>query len=258
MKKLLGMLAVGLGLTAAASATVLSIDNRNLGGAYTDISTTGTAIIGVTDDSEHNITSTIGNMALPAGLLAIGNNGVVVAGVAVPTTIGFTNNTIVADRSTPAGIPASGGTGTLVPLWDDHFPRTGFGNATIYWQETNDGRLIIQWEQEDHFAAPGTGTITFQLQVMRVTGSGENQILAQYWYPDAFYAAGATQNFAGSATIGLLNRTPGTDPNVLWSFNVMQPEDPAGSGGMHHLNIVPEPTSLMLLGLGALGLIRRR
>lgn len=236
---LFGTLAL-LGMVASTHADVLSIVTDRPG-TFTDISGSGT-FIDSTDDSEHNIVTTVGNTAFPAGNVRIGNNGVALAGVTTGE-IGFTNADILAVGN-PSGIPTNGG--GLLPLWDDHIP-TAEADSGIYWQEIGN-TLIIQWNKEDHFSAPGTGTITFQLQVFG--GATGTATRAQYIYSDLFYSDGATVNNAGSATIGYVT---GTLPhnNVATSFNTVI--DPSTV-----YSLIPEPASLLLLSVGALGLLRRR
>jgi hypothetical protein len=245
MKKLASALAVH------ASAVPLSIVN-NIPGPYTSIvgQVGTTAIAGVLDDSEHNIASAVGNIAMPAGTWRIGNNGVVI--VAAAGEIGFTNAAIPA-AGNPAGIPAHGG--ALLPLWDDHIPTSGQGGNTIH-HRTDPDVTTIEWFNEDHFSATGTGTITFQLKVF-ADGAGPGGALAQFIYPDSIYAAGAAQNFAGSATIGYLTDALPHN-NVQWSFNAVQPADPGNPDGMITLSLIPEPASLVLLVLGGLFVGRRR
>jgi PEP-CTERM motif len=255
MKKYLA-LGSALALAAAASADVLSIVNT-IPGAYSSIAGLPgtTAILGASDDSEHNVSSTVGNIAMPAGNWRIGNNGVVVSN-SIAGEIGFTNSAITAGSlltqvGSAGNAPA---VSALLPLWDDHFPSTAQGANNSIHIRTDPGVTTIEWLNEDHFSAPGTGTITFQLKVY-AGGAGPGGALAQYIYPDGFYSAGAAQNFAGSATIGYLTGTAGHN-NVQWSSDVMQPANPDNS--MTTLSLVPEPASMALLALGALAAFRRR
>ncbi|MBC7833688.1 MAG: PEP-CTERM sorting domain-containing protein [Phycisphaerales bacterium] len=241
MKKVLLAL-VGVAAAASAANAQYSIVN-NLPGSFVDISAFGT-FIDSTDDSEHAIITTIGNQAFPAGNVLLGNNGAAVAGLAAGQ-IGFTNATIGV-TGVPAGMPA-GGTGYMLPLWDDHIPTTA-ATSGIYYMEIGPV-LIVQWNQEDHFGAPGTGTATFQLQVFSV-----GDVLAQYVYADTFYSDGAAVNNGGSATIGYVaNPGNAAQNNVLHSFNTQSIAD----GSVLSL-IVPAPASAALLGLGGLVAIRRR
>jgi MYXO-CTERM domain-containing protein len=248
--KIAAILAVA-GLAGIASAQVSIVNN--IPGSYTSIvgQSGTTAITSVSDDSEHNIVSTVGNSIFAAGNLRIGNNGVVLSGSSTGE-IGFTNAAITG-TSLPGLVGSAGtsATAALLPLWDDHFPSSGQSGNTIFWRE-DAGVLTIEWLNEDHFSAPGTGTITFQLKVF-APGAGPGGALAQYIYPDAFYTSGAAVNFAGSATIGYIGT--GTNNNAQWSFNTAQPDV---QGGMTTLSVVPAPGAVALLGLGGLIAGRRR
>lgn len=231
---------VGLAMATTGANAQLSIVN-NLPGTFMDISGTGT-FIDSTDDSEHTITSTVGNNAFPAGMVRIGNNGAVASMVSTGD-ISFVNNAIPAVGH-PSGVPATAWD-IMYPFWDDLIPTTA-ANSGIYHQEM-DGNLIIQWNEQDHFGAPGTGTVTFQLKIF-----GSGPVLAQFIYQDAEFAAGALQNNGGSATIGFSTLASTGNNNVQWSFNTMS----ISSGTV--LSLVPAPGSAALLGLGGLLAARRR
>ncbi|MEZ5014075.1 MAG: MopE-related protein [Chitinophagales bacterium] len=171
--------------------------------SFVDISGTGTAVSGtVTDDSEHDV-------ALPFAFtfngvsytnMRVGNNGAVLFG-SPGGDINYTN------RALPAPIGANntdgltGGLGTLgnigiCPWWDDLTPSTGIPAGSIKTQ-TIGSKFIIQWTNEDHFDAAGTGTVTFQVQLEQTT----NKI--HFVYSDVNFSGTAAEDQGGSATIGL-------------------------------------------------------
>ena len=114
-------------------------------------------------------------------------------------------------------------------------------NGNIYWEEVG-GTLVIQWERAGFFAS--TDTATYQMQIH--SGSGP---LAQFLYADV---SSVRADNGGSATTGYQNGT-GTGNDVQWSFNTA---GAVGNGTV--LSLIPEPSTLVLLGLGGLTLIRRR
>src|SRR5687768_6167133 len=148
------LVAGGMMLSGAALAQLQIVSN--LGGAFTDISGSGTAL-NPTDDSEHNIVTTVGNLIFAAGNVRIGNNGGMGFGITTGD-LGFSN----------VAIPANGGASgvftnatpanpqTLLPYWDDLFPGA---TGNIYWQEAA-GTLTVQWNSEEHFLGGGS-TATF-------------------------------------------------------------------------------------------------
>src|SRR5262245_25342 len=89
------VLAAAAGLAVSAARAQFTIVN-NQPGTFVDISGTGTAAVGVGDDTLHQFTTTVGNLIFPAGTITACSNGWVCAGVA--SSAPFTN----------AGIPASG------------------------------------------------------------------------------------------------------------------------------------------------------
>ncbi len=118
-------------------------------GQFIDISMTGTAL-GLTDDGEATITTTVGNAAFPAGSVTVANNGGIIAAAGEDLA---TMNTILPNSAWPTA---------LLPLWDDIDADTG----DVYWQETQvDGTdtLIVQWNDRPRFS--NIGSATFQVQV---------------------------------------------------------------------------------------------
>ena len=144
------LVAGGVLLSGAALAQLQIVSN--LGGTFTDISGSGTAL-NPTDDSEHNIVTTVGNKIFAAGDVRIGNNGGMGFGV-TNGDLGFTNAALpgtggvsgVFSNATPANPQA------LLPYWDDLLPGA---TGNIYWQEMA-GTLIVQWNSEEHFSGGGS------------------------------------------------------------------------------------------------------
>lgn len=227
-KLIVGALAFVIAITGAASAQLTIVDN--VPGAWIDISGSGTPL-GLADDGEADIPTTVGNAVFAAGTARVGNNGAVrFAGPG--TQLGFTNAAI------PSASLFSLDSQVLAPFWDDIDSDTG----DVYWEEIG-GTLIVQWNDRPFF--PNTPDhITMQLQV-HSAGSA----FAQFLYEDV---EGLRPNGGESATIGYQDGGAGFD-DVTWSFNT------AGSvSNGTVLSLVPEPGTLALLGLGALALIRRR
>ncbi len=246
--KIAAILAVA-GLAGIASAQISIVNN--LPGTFTNIANApGATFIDSTDDSGHNIVTTIGNVAFPAGNVRISNNGNAHAfGAAAPLGgTGFTNAAIPLPGPGHASAFNTAAVGVMMAWWDDIIP-TPAADSGIWWQQTSD-TLIIQWHDQDSFGAAGTGTVRFQLKVFN-TGSGA--ALAQFIYDDAEFSATATQNNGGSGTIGYSTQSPAAPGlnNVQWSFNTQSIQN----GTV--LTVVPAPGALALLGLGGLVAGRR-
>jgi hypothetical protein len=172
-----------------ALATVTGYTIGSGGSSYINISGTGTAILGVTDDSEHNITFpsfTFNGVAYTSA--RVGNNGMIALGSSTGEIV-FTNAALPTAANTAGNV-------LLAPWWDDLIPVSGQGNNTIFTQQVGN-LFIIQWNNEDHFAAPGA-QITFQLQMDLSTG------VIYFVYPDVIFSA-MGDGFSGgaSATVGI-------------------------------------------------------
>lgn len=184
--------------TTATPATICAGSNSQLqvtaspvgyvlgsgGASFIDISTTGTAITGLSDDSEHNITIpsfTFNNVAYTTARL--GMNGAVVFG----STSGDVN---AANAALPVSTFGTAGTPGLALWWDD---LDIFESSYIRTQQVGDV-FVIQY-MAAHDANQG-GTVTFQAQLHLLTGN------IYFVYPDVTFGAG-TNNAGASATVGI-------------------------------------------------------
>ncbi len=219
---------------ASADAQVTIVDDR--AGMFIDISATGTAL-GLSDDGEANITTTVGNALFPAGTVRVGNNGGIGA-----VDLGDTSNLFAGNQELPSGLPFDGAENVLVPLWDDWDDESG----DVYFQEIGD-TLIVQWENRDRFGNDDAATATFQLQLFGTVVDG---LAAQYLYPDT-EVGDVNEGFGASATVGVVSSLGVSQ----WSFN----EAVIDNGTVLSVVVVPEPAtaSVGLLALGGL-LVRRR
>lgn len=300
MKKVLGLMAVA-GFAAAANAGIV-IQASSV--PFVDISVTGTSVGTTSDDSEHTVNGTthnwVGNELFAGGMaIRVGNNGGIIWGTSAADTftnadnVGYYNpgplntgtpapqTSIAAMAPNNATTAISNGNGLrqlVAPLWDDYnSPVTG---TSVKWQVIG-ADLIIQWTNEDHFAAAGTGTVTFQAIFRGGVTIASGQSLVDFVYQDtSFVAAGAYQNDGGSATIGYKNWGLNANANDV-EFGIggggaSATSDPTFASGTgmqpkvggwaannnaalpHSVSIIPTPGALALLGMGGLVASRRR
>ncbi|XVJ59387.1 MAG: hypothetical protein HEQ23_08270 [Tepidisphaera sp.] len=205
---------------AAASITIGASAVR-----FVDISTTGTSIGTLTDDSETTVAAAahgwIGNGLFSGGRsFRVGNNGGILWGSSATDTftgadqIGYYNagplnsdgQTSIASLSASNSAQAGNGAGLrqfIAVLWDDYFPSAAGGTNIRYQVINND--LIVQWTNQDHFAAQGAGFVTFQAIFRGGVALDSGQSLVDFVYQDTLYQTNQYQNDGGSATIGYKN-----------------------------------------------------
>ncbi len=289
--KLRNALALGLvGLAAQANAGVV-IQASNV--AWVDISTTGTSIGAISDDSETTIAGGTlgfgGNDLLAGGVaIRIGNNGGVIWGNSAADTftnsdqVGYVNRT---DFGTMAagngGDTGNGGLGArqfLAVLWDDNFPSTATGAIGDIRYKMVGTDLVVAWINEDHFNAQGVGQVSYEMIVHGGVTIASGASLVDFVYNDTLYQANQYQDDGGSATIGYKNWGLNANANDVeygqgggnntisdpaFGDATMRPKVAGwvsnnGTAGPHSVSIVPSPSSLALLGLGGLLAGRRR
>ncbi|MBK8180534.1 MAG: hypothetical protein IPK67_16895 [Planctomycetes bacterium] len=200
---------------AATSSAQISISPSTT--AFTDISATGTSPGTATDDSEHTVTSAAlsgagfaGNELLPLGDIRIGNNGSVLwTNSTALDNVGYINRNdfgamVAANGAADGNGGLTAGCSYVCPLWDDNTPSSGQGANALDWQVIG-GNLIIQWSNEDHFNAAGTGTVQYQMVVYGGVTIASQLPLVEFVYNDTLYGASLYQNDGGSATIGYKN-----------------------------------------------------
>ncbi len=258
-------------LWSSAACGQLSIVASTAG--FTDIRTTGTPIVPISDDSETVLSFDVlgpagwgGNRVFAGGVgVLVGNNGGIiwnpVAGQA--DQVGFTNTAL---PGTPSN-STSGGNGNgqrqfVAVMWDDMLPSSTAPATELDWQVI-DGDLLVQWSLEDNFDATGPGRITFQARFYSQEHVSKTGVAASLLYLDTLYAPGQGGfNDGASATIGYNGNGIGDAPGaVLHSFNTASV---AGSGESGNPNlpsgldlVIPSPGGAGFVLLGCV-LVRRR
>jgi hypothetical protein len=174
-----------LNLTASANPISGSYSmNTNSGVAFTDISTTGTSVGTLSDDSEHNITIpsfTFNGIVYTAG--RVGTNGKLV--------LGATTGEVSLSNAALPSTASSAGNIFLAPFWDDLDIQTG---AVIYTQ-TVGNNYIVQFNNMAHNNFT-TGSATFQIQMNLTNG------IISFVYPDVVFGDVA-YDAAAAATVGI-------------------------------------------------------
>jgi hypothetical protein len=161
----------------------------------------GATYFNLGDDGQTNVTTTAGNLLLPAGLSRVSNNGAV--------AWGNTNGTGFSNASLPSANLANGDQ-ALAVYWDDlytyprAFPEVSDG---VYFEEAN-GTAYFTWVL-GHIAAGGQGMIQLQVHT-------SGPVYAQYLYRDVDFLNGNFNNGA-SATIGY--QSGGLAGVTQFSFN---------------------------------------
>ncbi|MBS1741980.1 MAG: T9SS type A sorting domain-containing protein [Bacteroidetes bacterium] len=158
--------------------------NTISGVSFVNISSTGTSVGVLGDDTEHNITIPSFTYNGTAYTTArVGTNGLVVLG-STSGDISFSNGTLPSTAN-------SAGNVFLAPWWDDLDVQTG---ANIFTQ-TVGNLFIIQFDNMAHNSF-STGSVTFQVQ-LNLTNGQINFVYQDVIFGDAGEDAGV------SATVGL-------------------------------------------------------
>ena len=218
--------------TTAVSSTTYTM-NPNSGVAFIDIASTGTAITGLGDDTEHNITIpsftyngvayTTARVAMN-GIIALGSTtgDVSVSNVALPTTTVGTGNIF------------------LAPYWDDLDINMG---ATIKTQ-TVGSKFIIQYTNADHNLYT-TGNITFQVQLDLNNGQ-IHFVYNDVIFGSATYDAGVTASIGiqlnSTTALGYSNNTASLTNGQAITFSPPNPISYAWSGPNGFTSTVQNPT----------------
>ena len=171
---------------------------------FVDISSTGTALFGGTeDDATATFTSSVGNSFFPVGDIEVSTNGVLSSGPA--TTVDFTNEALPTNDF---------GTGVdqniLLPFWDDL--DLDVADANVFWQELQiDGidALVVQWEQISRFST-SPSEATFQVQIFDSEATP-----FRFVYQDTDFGR-ADSDFGVGATVGYQDSS---DDFLQFSFN---------------------------------------
>ncbi|HUU98939.1 MAG TPA: PEP-CTERM sorting domain-containing protein [Phycisphaerae bacterium] len=215
-----------------ASAQTLEIVD-DLPGEFIDITELGAEALHLSGDLSAEITTSIGNAVFPAGRVVVGNNG----GLGFDPPVDFL---APLNEEIPSGNAFGGGQGGLV-FWDD----IGNDVGDPYWLELDD-RVIVQWH-DSHFEG-SEDTARFQIQIFADVLTPQ-PIYAQFIYDDIEQPR---PGGGASATIGYQDGGAGFN-DVQWSFNT---PDAVWDGAV--LSVIPEPSTVVLVGFGGLTLIRRR
>jgi hypothetical protein len=207
-------LAVLAGVVASSSASAqITISATTT--AFNDISATGTSPGTSSDDAEINISMAAlsgagfaGNELLPLANIRMGNNGSVIWN-STAGEVGYINSTMfgtmaASNLATTGNGGSTAGQSFLAVLWDDNTPASGQTANALDWQVVG-GNLILQWSNEDHFNATGTGTVQYQAIIYGGATIASGAPLVDFVYNDTLYGANLYQNDGGSATIGYKN-----------------------------------------------------
>ena len=253
-----GAIGGAFGITKAGAGTLLLAANSNYSGptnitggvvlANNATSSTGTGVVTVQSGAKLGGTGTI------TGATTVGAGGVISAGDAavIPGKLSINAPTTFTLGS---GAVGSGGNGTTY-LWKIN-SATGGAGASTGWDELQLQTLAV---------APGTGGTVVTIQPVSFNGStpggmaGFNSGQTFRWAVINVPSAGAlppASNFVldtnALSAFAAANNVPTS------SFSILEGPDPSsGNDVFVQFSPAPEPTGLMLLGLGAAGLLLRR
>ena len=228
------VLVMGVAVNSYAQPLLIVDD---LPGVFVDISDGSNALM-LGDDDEVEIIgsgSAMGNVVFPLERILVANNGGLGFRDPLDTDLAPLNEPIPSNN-------AFGGGQAALAFWDDIDDKFG----DVFFSQFED-RTIVQWN--DRNIAGTADTVRFQIQIFE--GAGPGGIVAQYLFDDI------EQPGSGGglgATIGYQDGGTGFG-DVLWSFDTA---DAVSDGMVLSLVLTPEPSTLMLLVLGGMGLMNRR
>jgi hypothetical protein len=229
MKTAMGRCAAGMcvlaGISSARTDEIQLTDT--LPGVFLDITSSGTNLH-LGDNDSAVIATTISNALLPAGNVAISNNGGIGFNAPDPTLS-------PANEPIPSGA-AFGSGQSLLTYWDD----IGNDVGGVYYLQT-DNALVVEWYNRE--VGVGRARVTFEVQIF--DASEATNPYFQFLYQDISGAGGGA-----SATIGYQDGGTGHNDSQ-WSFNT---PGAVTDGGV--LSVIPEPAAIALLFVGLL--LRRR
>ncbi|CAG0991006.1 hypothetical protein PHYC_02296 [Phycisphaerales bacterium] len=210
-------------------------------GGFQDISAMpGTIPLGIPFGDSTTVSTSIGNMAFPAGDIKISYNGT------IGSNVGTSEST---DSHMPLPTDELYDSKTaMAVIWDT--PDAALPGTQQYFREffedPDDIYYIVQW---NNLPMGGMGgTTTFQTRVNNLT-PWRQQILATFSYHDIEQEGVLGGAFA---TIGYQSNQPGLD-TVQWSFN----QTFAVRNQMDLHLVIPSPAGFVVLA-GSVGLLARR
>lgn len=238
-ESVLPTLLVTLGLASGAFAAPLTISNL-FEGQFIDISASSGTALGLMDDEERLIASSVSNIVFSSGSLVVGNNGAIAFGLASVEELSPLNEPIPSNA-------AFQGAQSVMPYWDDIDDKSGEVYFGIVTHPDFGPTTVVQWHNRP-LNSIASGLVRFQVQVFGNVGSDD--IVAQFIYDDIETPG---PNGGAGATIGYQDGGAGFE-DALWSFNTAG----AVSNGTVLSVTAPEPSTMAFLFPAMILIIRKR
>ena len=223
--------------TGAAPLTISDLFD----GQFIDISGSSGTPLGLSDDEEVLLGSSISNLVFPSGAIVVANNGGIGFGLANVEELAPLNEPIPSSA-------AFTGAQSVLPYWDDIDDKSGEVYFGVVTHPEFGATLIVQWHNRP-LNAIASGLVRFQVQIFANVGA--DAIVAQFLYDDIETPG---PNGGAGATIGYQDGGAGFD-DALWSFNTA---GAVSNGTVLSLIATPEPATVILLVPAMMMLFRRR